>query len=912
MARRGGRRSSAARGYVTASPPPLARLALLLLCHPRQREYVVGDLDEEFAERLYEGADGPDVRRSARRWYRRQAAQSLVASWGAPPGDAPERSGETERIRRREDVMELVWLDLRQAVRALKRRPIFTLSVVLTLGLAVGANTAMFSVVHSVLLRPLPFEDPDDLVRLYQARQDALEGRTSFSWLNLKDFRSEMGSFESVGAFMTGNFTFTGVERADLVPGAEVTADFFRVFRAAPVLGRAVVTEDTEWGAAPVVVIGDDLWRDRFGGDEGIVGRDLELDGDRHEIVGVAPPGFDYPDGARLWVGVQIQPEGCGDHRGCHVLSAVGRLAPDSSLPAAREESAVLATRLREEYPDQAVQLAFNLISLEELTVGPVRAGLLILLGAVAVVLLVACVNIGNLLYANWLSRRSEVAVRSAIGASRRRIVQMMLTEAGVLALTGGVLGVGIAVWTLSGFRVLAAESIPRIETVGLDWPVLLFALVVVADAVLIFGLAPAVALSRRPLAELIKGSGPRTTGRRAGYGRGLLLGAQVAASMVLLLGAGLLLRTLGELGSVELGYDPEGVQTFTLGTPEASYPEPEDNIRFYGDLVALLAGVPGVEGAAAVFGSPLSGINMSGSIIPKDRPTPPREEIESSLIRQVTPSYFNLMGIRLLRGRTFHPTEGVVDPPVIVISESTARRLWPGEDPIGKPVRLTASSGLREPQDGRRVVGVVDDVLSTSLTHDSGMEVYVPHGQSGSDYLTLVVRGTNDRTPNLADLEAVVQRADPDLALIRPSTLRETVNRELVTPRFYTSLLTAFAGLAVLLTAIGLYGVVAFQVSSRRREIGIRMAVGGEARRIVRQIMQGALTPAALGVVAGLLGAVVLTRLLSGLLYNVRPSDPMTWVVVTSVVLVVVILASSLPASRASRVAPSEVLRAE
>jgi len=381
---------------------------------------------------------------------------------------------------------------------------------------------------------------------------------------------------------------------------------------------------------------------------------------------------------------------------------------------------------------------------------------------------------------------------------------------------------------------------------------------------------------------------------------------------MILLLGAGLLLRTLGELGSVKLGYDPDGVQTFTLGTPEARYPEPEDNIRFFDDLVTRLAAVPGVEGAAAVFGSPLSGVNMSGSIIPKDRPDPPREEIESSLIRQVTPSYFDLMGIRLLRGRTFRPTEGVADPPVVVISETTARRLWPGEDPIGKPVRLTASSGMREPKDGRRVVGVVADVLSQSLTDPAGMEVYVPHAQSGSDYLTLVVRGEDHRAPSLADLEEVVRQADSDLALIRPATLRETVNREMVTPRFYTSLLAAFAGLAVVLTAIGLYGVVAFQVSSRRREIGIRMAVGGEARRIVRQIMRGALAPATLGVVAGLLGAAVLTRLLGGLLYNVRPNDPATWAVVTAVVLIVVILASSLPASRASRVAPSEVLRVE
>lgn len=808
--------------------------------------------------------------------------------------------------------MELVWLDLRQGVRALRRRPIFTLAVTLTLGFAVGANTAMFSVVHSVLLRPLPFEDPDELVRIYQARQDAPEGRSSFSWLNLKDFRSEMSSYESVGAYTTGNFTFTGTERAELVPGAEVTADFFRVFRAAPVAGRPVLREDTEWGATPVVVIGDELWRDRFGADPGAVGQVLELDGDPYEIIGVAPPGFDYPDGARLWVGVQIEPEGCGDQRGCRVLRAVGRLAPGSSLPAAREEANVLASRLREEYPDQDVQLAFNMISLEEVTVGPVRAGLLILLGAVGVVLLVACVNIANLLYANWLGRRSEIAVRSAIGASRRRIVQMMLTEAGVLALMGGTLGVGIAVWTLSGFRVLAAGSIPRIGTVGLDWSVLLFALVVVADAVLIFGLAPAFALSRRPLAELMKGSGPRATGRRAGYGRGLLLGAQVAASLVLLLGAGLLLRTLGELGSVELGYDPDGIQTFTLGTPEARYPEPEDNIRFYGDLVTRLGAVPGVEGAAAVFGSPLSGVNMSGSIIPKDRPDPPREEIESSLIRQVTPSYFDVMGIRLLRGRTFRPTEGVADPPVIVISESTARRLWPGEDALGKPVRLSASSGLREPRDGRRVVGVVEDVLSQSLMDDSGMEVYVPHAQSGSDYLTLVVRGEGHRAPNLSELEEVVRQADPDLALIQPATLRETVNREMATPRFYTSLLAAFAALAVLLTAIGLYGVVAFQVSSRRREIGIRMAVGGEAGRIVRQIMQGALAPATLGVVAGLLGAMALTRLLGGLLYNVRPNDPLTWLVVTVVVLVVVVLASSLPASRASRVAPSEVLRVE
>lgn len=900
------------RGYVTASPPPAERLLLLLLCHPRQREFVVGDLDEEFAARLHEAADDPATRREARRWYRRMAWRSLLASWTAPPGEATERSAETERIRRREDVMELVWMDLRQAIRSLRRRPIFALAVVLTLGLAVGANTAMFSVVHAVLLRPLPYAEPDAIVRMYQGRLDDPDGRSSFSWPNLKDYREGSSAFESVAAYVESHYTLTGLERAQLVTGAEVTTDFFRVFRAVPSPGRPVLAEDTEYGAPPVVVISDDMWRGRFGADPDILGRSLELDGDGHQIVGVAPPGFDYPSGSKLWVGVQMEPEGCGAVRGCMTLSAVGRLTPGAGLVAARQEADVLAARIRAADPDHAVELAFDLQSLEEITVGPVRTGLLVLLGAVAAVLLVACVNIANLLYANWLGRQAEVAVRSAIGASRRRIVQLMLTEASLLAAVGGALGIGIAVWTLSGFQVLAAHSIPRIELVGLDWPVLLFTLVVVVDAVLIFGLAPALALSRRPLAELIKGSGPRLAGRRGSRGRAVLLAAQVAVSTVLLLGAGLLLRTLGEMGDVELGFEPDGVQTFTLGTPESGYPEPEDNMRLYGELLERLAALPGVESAAAAFGSPLSGINMSGSVIPRDRPPPPRDEIESARIRQVTPDYFDLMRIRLVRGRTFRPTEGVDDPPVVVISEATARRLWPGEDPLGKPLRLTASSGLSEPREGRRVVGIVEDVRSLALTSETGMEVYVPHAQSGGGYQTVLVRGTGGRVPDLPVLEDVVHRVDPDLALINPRTMRATVDRGLVTPRFYSGLLSAFAGLAVLLTAIGLYGVVAFQVSSRRREIGIRMAVGARSGEVVGHMTRRGLGPATFGVLAGFLGALALTRLLSGLLYNVRPHDPLTWLVVTAVVLCVVFAASTLPALRASRVAPADVLRVE
>ncbi len=891
-------------------PPWTARAGLLLFGHPRHREAVVGDLDEEFIEWVLPEAG----RTEARAWYRRMAWRSLVAGWSATAGRGPEMSPESRRReqREREDVMDTLLRDVRHALRSLGRRPGFVATIVLTLALAIGANTAMFSVVHSVLLRPLPYDEADQLVAMWQSQQEAPDLRSSFSIPNFADYREQTEAFENLAHWRRARRTLTGSGAAELVTGVAISRDFFRVFRAEPVLGRSLAAEEIGPESARSVVISHAFWQNRLGADENVLERSLELDGLSHRIVGVAPEGFVYPAGAELWMGERVDvDDGCG--RGCRIVAVVGRLADGRTLTSAQAEAARFAPAFEALDSNMNFEIAFNLVSLEDQAIGTVRTGLIVLLAAVAMVLLIACVNVANLLYASGLKRQGELAVRAALGASRGRLVRFMLSESLVLSLVGGLAGVLLAWLTIRGFGALAGSQLPRLDGLGLSIPVLLFALILTVDTALLFGLAPAIALSRDSVSEVINGSGRGHTGARRSIGRSSLLALQVGLSVVLLLGTGLMLRSLQELQAVDLGFDPDGVDRFTVSLPEAGYGS-DEAVVFFRELTEQLSALPDVSSAAAVMGSPLGNVALGGSIARTDIPLPPRDQVPSTTIRPATVGYLRAIGIPLLRGRDFVAQDVNGGERVIIVSEMTAERLWPDEDPIGKPVFVSASAGAYP--EGRKhprtVIGIAANVRSGSLTDGDRLEVYVPHAQSGSDFMTVVMRREPGAGSALPAARVVLEDMEPDVALISPGTMRQAVADELATPRFYATILASFAGLALLLTTIGLWGVVAYQVSLRLREIGIRLAVGAERRSVVALLTRQGLVPALVGLGVGLVASAVAARVLADLLYEVRPGDPVAWASSAGLILAIAALASVFPAARASRVQPAEVLRAD
>ncbi len=800
--------------------------------------------------------------------------------------------------------------DLRYAFRQLAKSPGFTLIVVLTLALGVGVTTSIFSVVNGVLLQPLPFPEPDRLVRVYPLSE---QGEPSaFSVLNFLDWRRQSRTVAAASLLDTGsvNLTGTGGEPERLV-GAWVSPELFSVLRAPLLTGRSFAPDEDKPKAPKVVILSEELWKRRFGADRGLVGRTLSLNGEPYTVIGIAGRNR-WPANVDLWLPFPLNEQTLDPrNRGAIYLSAVARLARGASLTSARAEAQTIAARLAAQFPEKNTGFRMDVSGMQELMTGDVRTPLIILMGAVLFVLLIACVNVANLLLVRAAGRESEVAVRTALGAGRGRIVRQLLTESVVLALLGGAAGAVLALWATRALVALAPEGTPRLQEVGVDSPVLLFTLIVSLVTGVLFGLAPAIRASRPDLSSVLKEGTRGTRGRPAVHARSLLVVLETALAVMLLAGAGLLLRSFGELVHVDPGFDPENALTFNLAPPSPKYEEDPQLRSLANGLMERLERLPGVVAVgAASFGQPLDDNDFVISFNVKGRPEPPAGQEPAMRVALATPGYFKALGLPLIRGRFFTEADREGAARVALLTEAAARKYFPNEDPIGKTVLLGwRSNGV---QRGGEVVGIIGDFKQSTLDREADPQLFLPYDQAPLDILTVVIRSTADLDTVAAAARTQVHEVDPDLPIYELKTLEDLVSASVAQPRFYMLLLGGFAAVALAMAAIGIYGVIAYAVSQRRQEIGVRIALGATRDRVVRMVLRQGLVLALSGAGAGLLGSFLATRGLRSLLYEVSATDPMTYGVVTLVLVLVAAFASYLPARRAAQTDPQLALRGE
>ncbi|MCI0408155.1 MAG: ABC transporter permease [Acidobacteria bacterium] len=802
--------------------------------------------------------------------------------------------------------------DVRYGLRMLLKNPGFTVVAVLTLALGIGANSTLFSVVNSVLLRPLPFPNPGRLVAVWEFVPEKGWYREPFSFPDFADWREQTKSFEKMAAYTYVGATLGEGGDAEFVGGAAVSADLFPILSARPRLGRVFTAEEDRPGAARAVILGHGLWERRFHSSPEVLGQTILLDGESCTVVGVMPETFNFPIGGSprsYWVPLTTDPDTRErvELRGNHYLRAVGLLKEGIGPLQAEADLDTIARRLETAYPGTNHLMRARVLPLHEELVGDVRPALLVLLGAVGFVLLIACANIANLLLARASSRQKEIAIRAALGAGWGRIARQLLVESLLLSLAGGALGLLVAIWGVDFVVRLAPGPIPRIGEIGLDVRVLAFTLGVSLLTGILSGLAPALRSARASLdPDLREGRGGEAEGWRRNRVRALLVVSEVALSLVLLAGAGLMLRTFQRLSGVDPGFKPENVLTVSVSLPNASYPNGAQRIAFVDRLLERVGAVPGVRSAATVFTLPLGGSNRSNSFRIPDRPQAPEGDPDANY-RTISPGYLVSMGIPLLKGRAFTAQDGATTPAVALVNETFARRFFPGEDPIGKVIE-TDEDGTRR----REIVGVVGDVRFDSLDSHLEPEYYVPYPQAPETSVTLVVRAAKDPSSLAPTLREQVRALDPSLPLYAVRTMEEYLAASVADRRVIALLLGSFAAVALALAATGLYGVLAYSVSRRTREIGIRVALGARPADVLKLVVaQGMLlTVAGLGI--GLAGGLLLTRFLSGLLFGVRPTDPLTFAGVSALLAGVALLACYLPARRAARVDPVTALHYE
>lgn len=829
-------------------------------------------------------------------WARGSRSRGGSGSLGPRGPTSPLKSGIS--------IMASFLSDFRFAFRSLRKNPGFTTVAVLTLALGIGANAAVFAVVDGVLLEPLPYPDPGRLAVLWQTDEEDGDLGIPWSVQDLRDVSGENRSFTAVAGHTWMDETLTGLGEPELVYAVGVTRGLLEVFGLPPFLGRDIRPGEALPGASRVAVVSHSFWVERLGADPAAVGRTLQLSGLPYEIVGVAPEGFAYPGRAALWIPGQW-PEDTHP-RDRHFLRAVGRLDPGATLVGAQAELDGIAHRLEETYPASNRARGIHLQSLTRATVGEARTGLLVLLGAVGMVLLIACANVANLLLARGSTRVGEMAVRSTLGASRGALLRQLVAESLVLSALGGTAGLLVACGGLRLFRALSPGRLPRMENVGMDPSVFLFAAGIALLVALAFGLLPALRLTRVSVASVIRQGGERDLQvHRRGLARSSLLAAEVALSLVLLLGAGLLLRSFANIRAVELGFDARGVHQFTLTLPPARY-DAERTVRFYRTLEERISALPAVRAVGMNSGSPMGRSHTTIGFTIPDRETPAPGTEPVWLVRMATPGYFASLRIPILRGRGIEASDGPEDPRVVVISETAANRFWPDQDPLGRTVLMDTE----EPP--WTIVGVVGDVRSLDVTTEVEPEAYFPHAQWSRNTMTVEVLQAGP-VPGLAgSLRATVQALDPNLPVYWMEMLQDRVENSVSSDRFYLILIGAFACLAVVLASVGLYGVTAYLVSRRTREIGIRVALGARGPEVLRMVVGQGSAPVLAGLGVGLLGAAAGGRVLGSLLYGVEPLDPWTFLTVPVLLLLVAFLATALPARAATRISPTEAMRGE
>jgi putative ABC transport system permease protein len=796
--------------------------------------------------------------------------------------------------------------DCRYAVRSLLRSPAFSLVAVLTFAVGIGVNTAVFSVFDGVILRRLPYPGADRIAMVWTDNRQRGIKEDITSYPNYRDWREQSASFEHMAAFTDSAFNLTGADQPERLDGASVTASFFDVMGVQPLLGRVFSEAQETPGNDRVVVLAYGFWQRRFGGASNVLGQTIALNGQPHEIIGVMPGTLRMPAGAELWKPLAPD-ENARQARGSFWLPVIGRLKPGISVEQAQSEMSGISDRLEQQYPGNR-GFGVNVVGLHQQLVGRIQRSLTVLLAAVAFVLLIACANLGNLLLGRTAARRKELAIRTALGARRMRLIRQIITEAFVLALAGSVLGLLLAYWATGFFVAIGGDSIPRPDAIAIDTRVLLFTLSLAVVAALTAGIIPALHASRAAVTDSLK-EGGRESGPAASHRtRSVLIGVEVALAFVLLSGAGLLLRTLWTMQHVDRGFVTERIATMRLSLPASMYAGPPDVISFYSRLIEKVRTLPGVESAAT--GSVLQPLLAnSGVFTIEGRPVPPPGEQVEYPVELVSPGYFETLGVTLQSGRTFTAQDHSTAPPVVVINETLARVGWPGQDPLGRRIR---GGGANSRAPWLTVVGVVRDLRRADLRREIRPELYLCMLQRPPRSQMLLVRTAGDPAAIVPAVRHEVQTINPQLPLFAVGTLQGQVDETLTSDRFGAVLLATFALVAVLLASVGIYGVTAHAVGQRTHEVGIRMALGASRRDVLRLILAQHLRPAIAGVVAGAAGALALSRSLRTLVYGVGVTDPLTYIAMAAVLLTVTLAACLVPSRRATKVDPLIALRNE
>jgi putative ABC transport system permease protein len=815
--------------------------------------------------------------------------------------------------------------DLRYGLRTLRKAPAFTVIALLTLALGIGANTAIFSIVNAVLLKPLPFPESEKLVFMTSASEkQGVTRNFSTSYPDFLDWRATAKSFTAMASYHQDSFTLAGMDQPLHVSGETVSGDFFSILGTQPLLGRGFIRDEEKPGTR-VVVLSHDLWQSAFHGDRGIIGRAITIFKDSYTVVGVMPAGFAFPLDAeppKLWRTLAIDSETkdpknspaatSPEQRGSHFLQVVARLKPDVPMERAHEEMNVIAYGLAQQYPDTNHGFtAVGLSSELEHLVGKTRPRMVILLISVGVVLLIACMNVANLLLVRASRRNREIALRAALGAKRIRVVRQMLTESVVLGLGGAIIGIPIALWALKIFISLNAQNLPRIQNAGLDGSVLLFTGGIALLTSLAFGLVPALRASSPNLTEFMKEGRGTTASRSHQRLRGALVVMETAGGLVLLVVAGLLLRSFHRLLSVDPGLNPRNVLTLTFDLPDAKYSD-QQQMDFYTQLVSRVGHLPGVVSAGAVTPLPLSGNNAMITFQIEGRPVPKSEEPAAD-IEIATAGFFKTLNIPMLRGRDFSERDDSKAPGVVVVNEAFAHKYFPNEDALGKDITPGAANSGKPPV--REIIAVVGNVKNRSLDAEEVPIYYIPSTQLNFGSMAVCLRTSNDPHSIASAVRNVVFSMDPDLPVYDIKTMEEYLSASVATQRFNAMLLEAFAGLALLLTGIGLYGVIAYAVAQRTHEIGVRMTLGASRSQVVRMVLKSGLQLTGIGLAAGLILSLIAAKFatpFSSLLFGIKSTDAVTFSAVVGMVAVVSLLACYIPAYRASKVDPMIALRYE
>jgi len=823
-------------------------------------------------------------------------------------------------------MMQTIWQDVRYGTRMLLKNPGITSIVILALALGIGANTAIFSVLNAVLLRPLPYQHSDQLVFLNE--KSPVLDEMSISYPNFLDWRAQNNSFERIAVYNDASYNLTGLGEAQRLIAAQASADLFPVLRVNAALGRVYTNEEDKPGAAPVVVLSNGLWQRRFGGQANILNQAITLNGKSYTVIGIMPSDFFYPSRAEIWVPVgQLSDQPAWQNRYNHPgLYGVGRLKPGVTLAQADADMNRIAVNLERQYSGTNTGNRVRLRPLLEIFIVNVRRALWVIFAAVGFVLLIACANIANLLLARATARRKEMAIRSAMGAGRWRIARQLLVESLLLALVGGSIGLLLARWGVQLILYISPDSIPRSQEIGLNWRVLAFTLGVSAITGILFGIVPAVQAGQVDVHETLKETGRGTSGRN--WLRSSLVVVEVATTLVLLIGAGLMIRSFYLLYKVNPGFSYEHLTSFNIALPEKKYSTEEKCATFYNHLLEDLRALPGVESVAAASGLPLGNNGWQTSFVVEGQPPPPRDQVPLMEACLVTPDYFKVMNIPVLRGRVFNErddqshlarkdlsalTEAERDMlalNTLVIDEEFAKRYWPNEDAVGKRVRL-AGGDSEGPL--LTVVGVVGRVKMESLNRNSDrVQGYFPFLQIPSDSMTIVVKGASDPNLLLGGVRETIKKLDPEQPIYSPRTLNEIRSESVAPERLNLTLLSMFAGLALVLAIVGIYGVMSYSVTQRTHEIGIRMAIGARPSDVFRMVLGHGMKLTLIGVAAGLVGAFALTRLMETMLFGVAPTDTTTFVSIAGIVIVIASLACYLPGRRATKVEPVVSLRYE